>query len=130
MATMTIGYLPELTKEQAREIFARGFAGKYEVMNTPVMRRDFVVKKSGWAGVGVKLKQESDKTTFVYTALMPNLLLQIIFGGLASYLFLRSSWKALEQEVSEFIAAAPEFRPAQQAAEPDAKPKRQTKKAA
>lgn len=129
MATMTIGYLPELTKEQAREIFAQGFSGKYEVTNAPVMRRDFLVKKGGWAGVGVRLQQERDRTTFVYTALMPNLALQTVFGGLASYLFLRSSWKALEQEVSEFIAMAPEFRPAQ-AVLPAPKAVQQMKKAA
>lgn len=129
MATVSIGYLPELTKEQAREIFAQGFAGKYEITDTPALRRDFVVKKSGWAGVGVRLQQEKDKTTFVYTAMMPNLLLQAIFGGLASYLFLRSSWKALEQEVAEFIAQAPEFRE-KQAVQAAPKPKRQTKKAA
>jgi hypothetical protein len=129
MATMPIGYLPELTKEQAREIFAQGFAGKYEIINTPVLRRDFVVKKSGWAGVGVKLQQDSDKTTFVYTGMMPNFLLQALFGGLASYMFLRKSWRAMEQEVAEFIATAPEFRPAQ-AVQPPVKAKRANKQAA
>jgi hypothetical protein len=112
MATLSIGYRPELTKEQAQEVFARGFAGKYEVVQAQVMRRDFLLKKSGWAGVGVRLQQDKDQTVFVFTGMMPNLLLQAIFGGLASYLFLRSTWKELEQEVSEFIATAPEFQTA------------------
>jgi hypothetical protein len=109
MATVSIGYKPELTKEQAQEIFAQGFSGKYEVVKAQVMRRDFMLKKSAWAGVGVRLQQDKNGTSFVYTGMMPNMLLQALFGGLASYLFLRSTWKQLEQEVSEFIATAPEF---------------------
>lgn len=127
MATLSIGYKPELTKEQAQEIFAQGFSGKYEVVKAHVMRRDFLLKKSGWAGVGVRLQQDKDQTVFVFTGMMPNVLLQAIFGGLASYLFLRSTWKQLEQEVWEFIAAAPEF---QQEVIETPKPKRQMKKAA
>jgi hypothetical protein len=109
MATVSIGYKPELTKEQAQEIFAQGFSGKYEVVKAQVMRRDFILKKSAWAGVGVRLQQDKNGTSFVYTGMMPNMLLQALFGGLASYLFLRSTWKQLEQEVAAFIAAAPEF---------------------
>jgi len=130
MATVNVGYVPELTKEQAQQVFRDGFAGKYEVTKAPVMRRDFMVKKSAWAGVGVRLEQKRDQTVFVFTAVMPNLLLQTMFGGLASYVFLRSTWKALEGEVADFIALAPEFRPAQQVIAPEAKAKRPRKKAA
>ena len=127
MATISIGYKPELSKEQAQEIFTQGFAGKYEIVKAHVMRRDFVVKKSGWAGVGVRLQQDNSDTSFIFTGMMPNMLLQVLFGGVASYLFLRSTWKQLEQEVTDFIAAAPEF---QQQVIETPKPKRQAKKAA
>ena len=111
MATITIGYKPELTPDSVRETFAEHFAGKYEVYPTKVRSRDFIVKKSGWSGVGVRVKQEKEQTTFVFTAMMPNLFLQALFGGLATYLFLRSDWKALESEVADFIQYAPEFQP-------------------
>ena len=111
MAIVSIGNRPDLTPEQAQEVFAQHFAGKYEVVRSNAVRRNFIVKKSGWSGVGVRLKQEKTGTTFVFTGLMPNMVLQVLFGGVASYLFLRSSWKELEAEVSEFIQSAPEFQP-------------------
>jgi hypothetical protein len=109
MATISIGYQPELTKERAREIFAVQFAGACTVYSTSVLNRDFIVKKSDWTGVGVRLKQEKDATTFVFTPMIPNPILQGLFGGLLSALFLRKSWKALEADVTEFIQTSPSF---------------------
>jgi hypothetical protein len=109
MAISDIGHRPDLTPEQAYETFARHFDAKYEVYPTRIRNRDFIVKQSGWCGVGVRLKQEKQRTIFVYTALIPNFLLQALFGGLAAYLFLRSSWKTLEEEITQFIQTAPEF---------------------
>ncbi len=126
MAIVSIGNQPDLTPDQAREIFAQHFAGKYEIVKSNAINRQFIVKKSGWSGVGVRLKQEKTGTSFVFTGLMPNMLLQLLFGGIASYLFLRSSWKELEAEVTEFIQSAPEF---QQPAVTEA-PREKRKKAA
>jgi hypothetical protein len=110
MATISIGSKRELTTEQALETFQRHFSGKYQVYATKLRMRDFIVKKSDWAGVGVKVKQEKDKTTFVFTAMMPNMLYRALFSGLVSYLFLRSSWKTLEDEVAAFIEDERSFR--------------------
>lgn len=112
MATISIGHKPELTAEEALAAFQHHFAGTYEVYPTKLRMRDFIVKKNDWAGVGVKVKQESRKTTFVFTALMPHTLYRALFSGLVSYLFLRSSWKALEDEVAAFIEEEKAFRPA------------------
>jgi len=104
MATLTIDQRSDLTAESAQQLFKERFAGRYEVYPTRMRNRHFVVKKSEWTGVGVKVKQgQNGSTTFVFTALMPNLLLQGLFGGLISYLFLRRDWKALEREVASFI---------------------------
>jgi len=111
MAIVTIPHSPQLTKEQALEAFQRRFAVSYEVYPTKVRNRDIILKKSNWSGVGVRVKQEADKTSFVFTAMMPSLLLQALFGGLFSYLLLRGEWKRLEAEVAEFIESAPEFHP-------------------
>lgn len=119
MAIVTIPHNPQLTKEQALEAFQRRFAGTYDIYPTKQRNRDFIVKKSNWSGVGVRVKQEADKTSFVFTPMMPNLMLQILFGGVFSYLILRSEWKRLEADVAEFIETASEFHPA--AAKPKAK---------
>jgi len=89
MATITIAHKPELTAERAMEAFERHFAGKYQVYKTRIWNRHFIVKKSGWTGVGVRVKQEEKGTTLVFSAMMPNLLLQGMFGGLIAYAFLR-----------------------------------------
>ena len=101
------------------------FEGTYEIVRSNAMKRDFIVKKGGWAGVGVRLKQEKTGTSFVFTGLIPNVLLQVLFGGLVAYLFLRPSWKAMESEVAAFIETAPEFQQA-----PVAEPRRPRRKKA
>jgi hypothetical protein len=113
MATITVGHLPGLTAAQAMETFARDLSGTYEVYPATFKNRDFVLKKSDWQGVGVRLKQGNEKTTFVFTAMLPNSFIQGYAGGLVSYIFLRSSWKELENEVADFIATCPDFQPDQ-----------------
>lgn len=122
MAIISTGHLPELTPEQAMQAFANHFQGKYDIYPTKIRGRDFIVKRSAWAGVSVRVKQEKTKTAFVFTAMMPNLILQAFAGGLVAYLFLRSSWKELEREVADFITACPEFQPPQAAAQTPVSP--------
>ena len=131
MAVIKTAHHPELTPERVIRVFDGHFAGKYEVYKTrrsgksrrwdATIRfsgayktrfagRDFVVKKSDWTGVGVKLKQDSEGTSFVFSGLMPNIILNMLVGGLIAVLFLRPRWKALEEEVRVFIENAAEFR--------------------
>ena len=113
MAVVKIEQVPGLTPEAAQEVFAREFQGRCEVYTTKIRTRDFIVKESGWTGVGVKVAQEDEATKFVFSAMMPNLILQALFGGLIAYLFLRPKWKALEEQVEQCIRTAPEFQPTQ-----------------
>lgn len=119
MAKVTVAHKPELTAEGAMEVFRSHFAGKYDVYKMSGLgrlgqgltrTRDFVVKKSGWTGVGVGLEQEPNATTFVFTPFMPSPIFTVLLGGLISYLFLRPSWKALEEEVGSFIENAAAFK--------------------
>jgi hypothetical protein len=112
MAVVHIKQHPELTAEKAMEIFKKGFAGKYQVYkwNRVGGMRDFVVKKSSLIAVAVKLKQEKDKTSFVYVDIVPSALLQLLVMGLLYSLLARSSYKALMNEVKTFIENAPEFK--------------------
>ena len=113
MATVTIGHRPDLTREQVQKIFAERFPS-YEIIRSNAINRDFIIKKNNWTGVGVRVKQEKDGvTTFVFTAMMPNVFLQTFFGGLFAYALLRKSWKEMELEIVGFIRLEPEFqRPA------------------
>ncbi len=110
MAVIKIAHHPDLMPERAMQVFDGHFSRKYEVYKTAFPGRDFVVKKSGWTGVGVKLEQDKDGTSFVFSPLMPNVIFNMLFGNLIAILLLRSSWKALEKEVRVFIENAADFR--------------------
>jgi hypothetical protein len=109
MAIISIGHKPDLSIDEAREIFARGMAGRYEIMTSEVRSRHFIVQKDGWRGVGVKLQQREGETRFVFTGMISNFWLQFFFGGMFSYPLLRGSWKSMEAEVAEYIASESAF---------------------
>jgi hypothetical protein len=100
MATLTVGKRPELTKEQAIEDFKEGFSD-CKVYPTRVVMRDFIIERSMVTGVGVQLKQDAEGTTFVYTGMIPNVLVRS-FGGLIIWLLFRGGTK-MEDEVAAFI---------------------------
>jgi len=102
MAEIVVAHRPDLTVERAVEVFRSHFGETYEVYNTSIWGRDFVVKKNGRTAVGIRLKQQ-DKTSFIFTAFTPSFLFKMMFSGLLSYLILRPGWKAIEGEVAHFI---------------------------
>lgn len=109
MATIDIGKRPDVTVDSAVEAFQRHFAGKYEVYTTMLPMRDFVVKKSGSVGVSLRLKQDDDGTTFVYTGFTPSAIIRAVTGAIG-YLIFRGGMTALEGEVAAFIQS--EYKPA------------------
>ncbi len=73
MAKVIIGHRPELTAEAARKVFESHFHDKYDVYKTKWPAYDFVVKKSAWRGVGVKLKQKRSQTYFEFKGIPPGI---------------------------------------------------------
>ena len=110
MAIVKVAHRPNLTPERAMFAFERHFHREYKVQKSGVMLRDFVVRKNSWTGVGVQLKQDGGETFFVFTAMMPSVILNIFFGGVIAYFFLRPSWQALENDVRKFIETAGDFK--------------------
>jgi len=114
MPTVTIGHHPELTAKAAMEVFQRHFADKYDVYEVKLVLRDFVIKKSGWMGYAVALKQRKDSTFFVFNAYQPSALVQFlqvtVIGWLFTWFLRRPTWKAMEREIKSFIENAPEFK--------------------
>jgi hypothetical protein len=110
MAVVHVKHHPEVTAEKAMEIFKKGFAGKYEVYMAQSALRDFTIKKSSMIGLSVKLKQEKDKTTFIYTSMVPSALMALLFAGIWYSLLMRPKYQAVMNEVKTFIENAPEFK--------------------
>ena len=113
MATMTVLARPGLTKKRVVTLFRERFRGTYEVYETDLLTRDFIVKKNGWTGVGIKLKHASQSTELVFTGLVPSYSLSVftnmLAGGLITMPFLRRSRKDLEDEMKIYIETEPEF---------------------
>lgn len=113
MAVATVGHHPELTKEETFEIFQRHFGDKYEVYPEDSRFRDFAVKKSGWAAVGVRLEQKPGETKFVFGGFTPSkgaANVQAVSFGALSALLAVFLWNSLTNEVKTFIQEAPEFK--------------------
>ena len=112
MPTVTVAHHPELTGQGAMEVFQRHLGGKYKIYESYVPTRDFVVKRSGWTGVWVKLVQEEDSSSFLFAPYMPSIRLRFVFaiGGLIAWQFLRRSWSEIEEDVRSVIENASEFR--------------------
>ncbi len=117
MAVTKIAHRPDLTKEQAMDIFRRHFAGKYEVVAyrrpayaLTLARWDFWVKKSGLIGLRVRLQQSASETKFVYAGWFPSSLAAFGWGFLIGYVFSYFLWNSLTGEVRSFIESAPEFK--------------------
>jgi len=87
MAKVVVGHCPELTAEGAMKVFQNHLAGKYEIYKTKMPGWAFVVKKSAWRAVGVKLIQKRNQTTF-YLQGMPGSILVRIFWMLLFLMWL------------------------------------------
>jgi ribosomal protein L40E len=113
MAKLEIPYQPALTADDVMDIFRRHFAGKYEIRNDPGVARQFLVKKSAWSAVLVRLKHEKGTTSIHFVANVPPGIGRLLSTGLVPYLvawlILRAEWNVMEAEVRSFIENAPEF---------------------
>ena len=112
MPTVTVAHQPELTGQSAMEVFQRHLGGKYEIYESFLPTRNFVVQRSGWTGVWVRVVQEEDSTYFDFAPFMPSIKLRVLFaiGGLIAWQFLRGSWSEIEEDVRSLMENASEFK--------------------
>ena len=110
MAKVTVPYHPELTVEDAVQVFRSHFAGKYHVYKTRLWPMNLVVKQSAWTAVGISLKHEPYVTTLFFMSFMPSPIYFFFLSGIPiHYLFLRRRRKAMEEEARSLIENASEF---------------------
>ncbi len=105
MAKQEIKLNPELKKDKLQQLFQEKFTGKYEVYSTNWPNFDFVVKKSAFAGVFLKLKQSKGKTEVVYIQEAPAGLVRASCGVLVN-LF---AGKDVFADVTNFLKSSPEL---------------------
>jgi hypothetical protein len=99
-----------LTSETVQDICARAFAGRYEVYPTRLIGADFVIKKSDWTGVSVKVKPHAEGTKLVFNSLAPAFWVRFFMMGLIPLLILYfGPWSELRKEVEAFFSSTPEL---------------------
>jgi len=120
MTTVIVAPKPELTPENAAEVFSRHFAGRYVVEHEPA-DGSFVVRRSRWAALNVSLEQREDSTSFRFTGKIPLLfyglfvlgflwLIGAVIVGVIGWIYLRRNWKVMEDEVTSLLLSASEFK--------------------
>ncbi len=104
MATLSLKQDPSLTYEKLETLLSPFFVDKgYEVNYTKSLGGYINVKKSGWTGVVVKLKQKKDSTQLKINGYAPSIAVRLLLYGLITILILLPHWRSLENEVKEFV---------------------------
>ena len=79
---------PALDDDKLSQILGEGFSGKYTVYPSKLMGVGVIVKRSGFSGVGLKIKRENGITSLIMWGMLPSFLARFLTaGGLLSYLF-------------------------------------------
>jgi hypothetical protein len=95
---------PGLTSARLQEIFEKKFSETYKIYTSNLPLIDFVVKKSDFTGISVKLKQKVDKTIIQYGAFAPAFWVRFLLYGLIPLIILyMGPWKKMQEEVKEFL---------------------------
>ncbi len=109
MAKIQIRHNPDLTTDEVMRLFSDKFRSRYEIYPTKLIGSDFVVKKSGWTGIAVKLLQKKDKTLLRYGAFAPSVFVRLFFGGIILIFLYFTRWKKMQNEIKDFITSSAEL---------------------
>jgi hypothetical protein len=111
---------PELTAEQAMQIFRIHFSGRYKIHWSGVSRSAFLIRRSAWTGVRTRLIHKKSEIYFQLSEDVPSTglrvlgFLMVLIPALwpvllVLYIWAKRSTKPLLNEVSQFITTEPEF---------------------
>ena len=86
----------DLLESEIRSTFAKG---AYEVSRNPLFKSVIIIKKTGWTGLTVALKQKKEETLIRFNAFAPSAMVRLFLMGLIPMLILHNGkWKAMRAE--------------------------------
>lgn len=107
MAKIILKHNPDLTKETLKGELAKIFESKgYEVGFSKLIGAQIYVKKSGWVGATVSLKQKADSTVVRANGYAPSTGVRLLMYGIITILILMPKWNALVREIREELEKA------------------------
>ncbi|MDQ1267110.1 MAG: hypothetical protein QG635_2264 [Bacteroidota bacterium] len=111
MAKVELKYKPMLTTESLMNIFQKHFNNVYEIYESKLIGIDFVIKKSDFTGISIKLKQKDGRTIVQYGPLAPAFWVRFTFYGIIPLLILYlGPWKKMQNEIKGFLETTPELK--------------------
>lgn len=86
----------DLLESELKSTFAQG---KYEVSRNALFKSVIIIKKTGWTGLSVALKQKKEETLIRFTAFAPSAMVRVFLMGLIPMLILHNGrWKEMRAE--------------------------------
>ena len=80
----------------------------FEVYKSALVGVDVVLKKSGWTGVALKIKQNNGNTELAYNAFAPSAFVRVMAMGLIPILIVNAnSWKPLLRKFEQYVKTSP-----------------------
>ncbi len=105
------GPAPHITPDSLlQEITQAWTPHGFKVYKSSLPGLDVALKKSGWTGIAIKIKQENGGTVLLYNAFSPSALVRMMALGLIPLLILNAnSWKPLLRQFEQYAQGSPFF---------------------
>lgn len=106
---------PHITPDSLLQELQRAWAPSgFQVYKSALFGLDVALKKSGWTGVAIKIKQTNGVTELAYNAFAPSAMVRMMALGLIPILIINAkSWKPLLRSFEQYVQSSPFFNPGQ-----------------
>ncbi len=110
------GPAPHITPEALLQELTQYWGSQgFQVYKSALVGLDVAIKKSGWTGVAIKIKQDGTGTVLAYNAFSPSAMVRMLALGLIPLLILNAkSWKPMLRDFEKYVQGSPFFGGAQQ----------------
>ena len=105
------GPAPHITPDALlQELTQYWGANGFTVYKSALVGLDVAIKKSGWSGIAIKIKQDGTGTVLAYNAFSPSAMVRLLALGLIPLLILNAkSWKPLLRDFEQYVQGSPFF---------------------
>ncbi len=102
---------PHITPDTLLQELTQAWAPRgFQVYKSALIGLDVAIKKSGWTGVAIKIKQNNGMTELAYNAFAPSAFVRLMAMGLIPILIVNStSWKPLLRTFEQYVQSSPFF---------------------
>tara|TARA_R110002096_G_scaffold350395_1_gene543424 strand:+ start:432 stop:893 length:462 start_codon:yes stop_codon:yes gene_type:complete len=82
----------------------------FTVYKSALVGLDVAIKKSGWSGIAIKIKQDGSGTVLAYNAVSPSAMVRLLALGLIPLLILNAkSWMPLLRDFEQYVQGSAFF---------------------